>query len=205
MRVNYQSALDAFLDDIIKTGEKKDLLLHSCCGPCSSYVLEYLSKLFKISVLFYNPNIKPREEYELRLFNQRKIIAELPVENPVKILEVSYCTEDFERVTAGWEGQPERSDRCTLCVALRLDRTAKLAKELEFPVFCTTLTVSPHKDAEMINRLGIKAAMEQGVKWLPSDFKKRNGYKRSVELSDEFGLYRQSYCGCTPRQTWQEG
>ena len=174
-------------------GERKPtLLLHSCCGPCSSYVLEYLTQFFDITLLFYGPNIQPREEYELRLEHQRKVIEHIPV----KIMECDYDGEDFGRAVVGLESEPEGGARCTECFRLRIERTAALAAKHGFEWYCTTLSVSPHKDAQRINALGYELGERYGVKWLPSDFKKRGGYQRSIVLSKEMGLYRQEYCGC---------
>ncbi len=181
-------------DGIIKSldGQKPRLLLHSCCGPCSSYVLEYLSQFFDITLLFYGPNIQPREEYELRLEHQRRVLERLPV----KIMECDYDGEAFDAIAEGYEEEPEGGARCTRCFALRIEETARRAAEAGFEYYCTTLSVSPHKDAQRINALGEAFAERFGVKWLPSDFKKRGGYQRSIALSREWGLYRQDYCGC---------
>lgn len=190
MKVNYQLSTDSVIKEL--DGRKPTLLLHSCCGPCSSYVLEYLVQHFDVTVLFYGPNIQPEEEYYLRLEHQRKVLEHFGV----KILECDYDGEDFTSAVSGMESEPEGGRRCTVCFALRIDRTAKLAKEHGFEYFCTTLTVSPHKDPERINALGMEAQQRYGVKWLPADFKKRGGYQRSIVLSKELGLYRQDYCGC---------
>ncbi len=192
---NYQLKTDAVTAAL---GESRpSLLLHSCCGPCSSYVLEYLTKYFDISLLFYGPNIQPREEYELRLAHQRKVLEHIPV----KIVECEYDGEAFDAVAAGYESEPEGGARCTRCFALRIEETAKRAAEGGYEYYCTTLSVSPHKDARRINALGEHFGEKYGVKWLPSDFKKRGGYQRSIVLSREFGLYRQDYCGCLMSRT----
>ena len=189
-KINYQLRTDAITADL---GDKKPtLLLHSCCGPCSSYVLEYLSKFFDISVLFYGPNIQPREEYELRLEHQRRVLEHINA----KIIECEYDGEAFDAIALGYENEREGGGRCTRCFALRIEETAKVAAKLGFEYFCTTLSVSPHKDADRINALGEEFALRYGVKWLPADFKKRGGYQRSIALSKEWGLYRQDYCGC---------
>ncbi len=195
MKENYQKKMDAVVASL-PAGEKPSLLLQSCCGPCSSYVLEALTPHFNVTVLYYNPNIQPRAEYDLRLENQRQIIAQLPTETPVSILECDYDGEAYDAAVLGLEQEPEGGARCTVCFRLRLEQTAKLAKEHGFDWFCTTLTVSPHKDAERLNRIGAALGERYGVPFLPSDFKKREGYKRSIELSKEYGLYRQEYCGC---------
>ena len=177
-------------------GERPRLLLQSCCGPCSSYVLEALTPYFRVTVLYYNPNIQPRAEYDLRLENQRKIIAALPTPSAVDILECDYDGEKYDAAVKGLEAEPEGGARCTVCFRLRLEETAKRASELGYDWFCTTLTVSPHKDAERLNQIGSTLGERYGVPFLPSDFKKREGYKRSIQLSKEYELYRQDYCGC---------
>lgn len=187
---NYQLKTDALLSAL--GGEKPSLLLHSCCGPCSSYVLEYLSQFFDITLLFYGPNIQPREEYELRLEHQRKVLEHIPV----KIMDCEYDGPAFEAIAQGFEDEPEGGARCTRCFALRIEETARRAAEAGFDYYCTTLSVSPHKDTQRINGLGAHFAQVYGVKWLPSDFKKRGGYQRSIALSKDWGLYRQDYCGC---------
>ena len=195
MNENYQKKMDAAVAALPK-GEKPTLLLQSCCGPCSSYVLEALTPHFQVTVLYYNPNIQPREEYDLRLENQRRIIEQLPTPTEVRILECGYDGETYDAAVKGLEQEPEGGARCTVCFRLRLEETAKLAKEHGFDWFCTTLTVSPHKDAERLNQIGAELGAQYGVPFLPSDFKKREGYKRSIELSKQYGLYRQDYCGC---------
>ena len=195
MKQNYQKQMDAVVASLPQ-GERPRLLLQSCCGPCSSYVLEALTPYFCVTVLYYNPNIQPREEYDLRLENQRKIIAALPTPSAVDILECDYDGEKFDAAVKGLESEPEGGARCSVCFRLRLEETAKRAKELGFDWFCTTLTVSPHKDAERLNQIGKALGERYGVPFLPSDFKKREGYKRSIQLSKEYDLYRQDYCGC---------
>ena len=195
-KINYQKELDK----IIEKNEREDLtpslLLHSCCAPCSSYTIEYLSRYFNITVLYYNPNISPAEEYEKRKKEQIRLLHMMKTENPVKLLDCDYDHSAFENIAAGYEHCPEGGERCLRCYELRLRRTAALAKERVFDFFCTTLTISPLKNAQKINEIGAKIEKEAGVKWLPSDFKKREGYKRSIELSREFDLYRQNFCGC---------
>ncbi len=200
MKENYQKKMDAVVA-AIPEGEKPTLLLQSCCGPCSSYVLEALTPHFQVTVLYYNPNIQPKAEYDLRLENQRRIIAQLPTPTEVKILECDYDGEAYDTAVKGLEKEPEGGARCTVCFRLRLEQTAKLAKEQGFDWFCTTLTVSPHKDAERLNKIGAALGERYGVPFLPSDFKKREGYKRSIELSKQYGLYRQEYCGCLYSKT----
>ena len=195
MKQNYQKQMDAVVASLPQ-GERPRLLLQSCCGPCSSYVLEALTPYFRVTVLYYNPNIQPRAEYDLRLENQRKIIAALPTPSAVDILECDYDGEKYDAAVKGLESEPEGGARCTVCFRLRLEETAKRASELGYDWFCTTLTVSPHKDAERLNQIGKALGERYGVPFLPSDFKKREGYKRSIQLSKEYGLYRQDYCGC---------
>lgn len=187
---NFQLKTDALISAL--GDEKPTLLLHSCCGPCSSYVLEYLSRYFDITLLFYGPNIQPREEYELRLAHQRQVLEHIPV----KMMECDYEGEAFDAVAGGFESEPEGGSRCTRCFALRIEETARRAAAEGFDYYCTTLSVSPHKDAQRINALGEHFAQVYGLKWLPSDFKKRGGYQRSIALSKEWELYRQNYCGC---------
>ena len=195
MKQNYQKQMDAVVASLPQ-GERPRLLLQSCCGPCSSYVLEALTPFFRVTVLYYNPNIQPRAEYDLRLENQRKIIAALPTPSAVDILECDYDGEKYDAAVKGLEAEPEGGARCTVCFRLRLEETAKRASELGYDWFCTTLTVSPHKDAERLNQIGSTLGERYGVPFLPSDFKKREGYKRSIQLSKEYELYRQDYCGC---------
>lgn len=195
-KVNYQKILDKEIENMIKENQVKTLLLHSCCAPCSSYVLEYLSEYFKITVLYYNPNIFPKEEYEYRIEEQKKLINALPVKNKIDFIGTDYEPEKFYEIVRGYENVPEGGERCFRCYELRLREAAKYAKEDNFDYFTTTLSISPLKNADKLNEIGKKVADEFGLNYLFSDFKKRNGYKRSVELSAEYGLYRQDYCGC---------
>ena len=172
------------------------LLLHSCCGPCSSAVLERLAGHFAITLLFYNPNIWPREEYEHRKAEQLRLLTLLETPYPIAYLDSDYDTPAFYQAVKGHEQAPEGGSRCTECFALRLNYTARQASVLGIPWFTTTLSVSPHKNAPVLNQLGSQAAQQYGVGFLPADFKKKNGYKRSLELAKETGLYRQEYCGC---------
>lgn len=184
-------------DNIIKgLTFKPRLLLHSCCGPCSSYCIEALIKYFDITVLWHNPNIQPKSEYDLRLTNQIKLIKEFEKQGKLTLIEIPYDEQEFFSNIKGLEQEKEGGRRCTECFKLRLTQTAKIAKEQNFDYFTTTLTVSPHKNAPLINEIGFNLAEKYGVKFLPSDFKKKNGYKRSIELSKQFDLYRQNYCGC---------
>lgn len=194
MAENYQLKLDKEIESL--QGERPELLLHSCCGPCSSYVLEYLTQYYQVTLLWYNPNIWPPEENDKRLYYQRKIIDSLGLQDKVKIVISNYDHDRYLQMVSGLESEPEGGERCTECFRLRLTEAAQAAKELGIKLYCTTLTVSPHKNAEKINSLGEEIGAEYGVRFLPSDFKKRNGYKRSIELSREYDLYRQDYCGC---------
>lgn len=196
VKENYQKRLDSILVGLEEKSEAPRLLLQSCCGPCSSYVLEYLTRYFSVTVLFYNPNIQPEPEYKKRLENQIKLINSLPVKNPVSLLGCGYDGDAFTNAVRGLESEPEGGARCAVCFRLRLEETARLAQEGNFDFFCTTLSVSPHKDAQLINRLGCEISEKYGVPWLPCDFKKKGGYLRSIELSRQYELYRQNYCGC---------
>ena len=193
---NYQKELDKITDELKKSGEVPGLLLHACCAPCSSYCFEYLSQFFEITVFCYNPNIYPEEEYGYRVSEIKRLIAESEYRHPVRVLEASFEPSDFYNAVRGLEKEREGAERCFVCYELRLEETAKKAKELGFDYFTTTLTISPLKNAEKINEIGERLQEKYGVKHLPSDFKKKNGYKRSIELSREHNLYRQNYCGC---------
>lgn len=193
---NYQKELEKVIEENVKTGYVPTLLLHSCCAPCSSYVLEYLSPFFKITDLYYNPNITDRDEYEERKEELKRLIKEQPHLNEVTFLEGKYDPESFFKISKGLEKEPEGGERCFKCYELRLREAAEKAKELGMDMFTTTLTISPLKNAAKLNEIGEKLAIEYGVRFLPSDFKKKNGYLRSTELSKEYNLYRQDYCGC---------
>ena len=209
-KVNYQKQLEDVLRRLPEensgchdpqavpvTGKKK-LLIHSCCAPCSSYVLEYLRDFFDITVLYYNPNITDRQEYEKRTAEQKRLIEEMNSEAPSFItMETGrYEPEVFFAAVKGLEQIPEGGERCFCCYEIRLRETARLAGEKGFDYFTTTLTISPMKNADKLNEIGEKLGAQYGIPFLPSDFKKKNGYKRSVELSEKYGLYRQDYCGC---------
>ena len=190
MKENY----DLKMTELMKTFEKgTPLLLHSCCAPCSSACLERLAEVFSVTVLYYNPNIDEREEYEKRKAEQIRFLKET---GWAKILDCDYENEAFEAMAKGLEEEPERGKRCYLCYELRLEKTAKVAKEKGFEWFCTTLSLSPYKNAEWLNEIGQRVGEEYGVRFLPSEFKKKGGYHRSVALSNEYGLYRQDFCGC---------
>jgi len=196
MAENYQLKLDKELERITAAGTKPRLLLHSCCAPCSSYVLEYLSRHFAITVYYYNPNISPVEEFAHRAQEQQRLIHEMPLENPADCIVGDYDPAAFAAVAAGHEQDPEGGERCTGCYRLRLESTARAAAEGGFDYFTTTLSISPLKDAVRLNTIGGELAQQYGVPYLYSDFKKREGYKRSIQLSADYGLYRQDYCGC---------
>lgn len=195
-KVNYQSELDRIIEQMVKKGEAATLLLHSCCAPCSSYCLSYLAEYFKITVFYYNPNISPREEYEKRVQEQKRLICELPVKYAVSFAEGKYEPEAFYEMAKGQEEIPEGGKRCFACYEMRQRAAAAYAKEHGFDFFTTTLSVSPHKNAQMLNEIGLRLAKEYQISYLVSDFKKKGGYAKSIELSKEYDLYRQNYCGC---------
>lgn len=195
-KVNYQKLLDEVIGQNQREGKIPSLLLHVCCAPCSSYCLEYLSKYFRITVYYYNPNISIKEEYEHRISEEKRLIASMPFENPVDIIEGSYDPREFFDAVKGLENEPEGGRRCEKCFELRLSSSAKLAADLGYDYVTTTLSISPLKNAALLNSIGAREAEKYGVSWLYSDFKKREGYKRSIELSREYDLYRQNYCGC---------
>ena len=195
-RINYQKALDKVIESLSQQEKVPTLLLHSCCAPCSSYVLEYLSNYFGITVFYYNPNIYPDEEYEMRVREQQRFIRAFPAKHPIDFIEGAYDKERFYEMARGLEAVPEGGQRCFQCYELRLREAGELAKARDFDYFTTTLSISPMKNAEKLNEIGLRLAEELGVAYLCSDFKKRNGYKRSTELSREYGMYRQDYCGC---------
>lgn len=193
---NYQLWLDKELERITAEGNKPRLLLHACCAPCSSYVLEYLSRYFEITVLFYNPNISPASEYDYRAKELARLIKEMPLNNAVELTVSYYDPAAFTTIAKGLEHLPEGGERCTACYRLRLEEAARAAKEGAYDYFTTTLSISPLKDARRLNNIGEELAAQYGVPYLYSDFKKREGYKRSIQLSATHTLYRQDYCGC---------
>ena len=193
---NYQIMMEKEIEVIKKEGRRPSLLLHSCCAPCSSYVLEYLAPYFNICDFYYNPNISPKKEYEDRKEELVRLIREMGLSAEVSFLEGTYRPEEFFAMAKGLEDLPEGGERCFKCYEMRLRESAKIAKEQGAEYFATTLTISPLKNAQKLNEIGERLAEEYGVKYLPSDFKKKNGYKRSVELSAQYELYRQNYCGC---------
>lgn len=194
---NYQKEMERILDQITKDEKVPRLLLHSCCAPCSSYVIEYLSEFFNITIFYYNPNISPESEYRKRVEEQKRLIAEIPTRHPVSFLEGNYDYQKFLEMSKGLENVPEGGERCFRCYRLRLTETARIAKEGDYDFFTTTLSISPLKKADKLNEIGEELAKDFGIPYLISDFKKKNGYKRSIELSHEYGLYRQDYCGCS--------
>ncbi|MFW6678235.1 epoxyqueuosine reductase QueH [Lacrimispora sp. AGF001] len=193
---NYQKELDQIIEEIKVQNKVPRLLIHSCCAPCSSYVLEYLSQYFEITVYFYNPNIYPPLEYMRRVEEQDRLIQEMNFAHPVTLQTGAYEPQEFYRIVEGLEKEPEGGLRCFRCYELRLQEAAKIAQAGKFDYFTTTLSISPLKNADKLNEIGEKLGREYRVAYLPSDFKKKNGYKRSVELSKEHDLYRQDYCGC---------
>ena len=194
--MNYQKELDKTLEKLTKEERVPKLLLHSCCAPCSSYVLEYLSQYFEITVFYYNPNIYPESEYTKRIWEQQKLIDELPAKHPISFMAGPHDKERIYGMASGLEHVKEGGARCMKCYELRLREAAKIAKNAGFDYFTTTLSISPLKKAERLNEIGQRLGEEYEVEYLLSDFKKKNGYKRSIELSKIYGLYRQDYCGC---------
>ena len=193
-RRNYQRELDRIIE---KNGETRPkVLLHVCCGPCSSAVLEYLTQYFDLTLLWYNPNIYPEAEFELRLETLKKLIVDIGLADKVRLLTEAHRSDEYYARVKGLEDEPEGGRRCTECFRLRLEEAAKAAKAGGFDYFCTTLTLSRHKDAVRINAIAEEIAEHEGVKWLPSDFKKRDGENRSIELCELYHVYRQLYCGC---------
>lgn len=200
MKENYQKILDQNLKEIEGRKNPPSLLLHSCCAPCSSYVLDYLSQYFKITVFYYNPNIYPDREYEFREKEQEKFIEAFlkdhPEAHPITFMKAPYEKELYYKEVRGHEKDPEKGARCFLCYEMRLKKTAETAKKGGFDYFTTTLSISPHKDAQKLNAIGKKLAEEYQVSYLFSDFKKKEGFKKSLLLSEKYQIYRQNYCGC---------
>lgn len=193
MKENYSNLCEEILNSI---KNKKRILLHSCCAPCSSYVISYLSNYFDITILYYNPNIYPYEEYEKRKKEQIKLIKKIKSKNNIDIMDCDYDNELYNNLIKGLENEPERGSRCNICYQMRMEKTANLAKENNYDYFCTTLSVSPYKNSNLINEIGKQLEEKYNIKWLYSDFKKKDGYKKSIELSKTYNLYRQDYCGC---------
>ncbi len=195
-KINYQKELEKTLENVKKTGKKPTLLLHVCCAPCSSYVLEYLNKYFEITAFFYNPNISTESEYEHRAKELIRFINEKDFDNSIKTIISDYLPKEFYDIAKGLEDSKEGGLRCFKCYALRLEKSAQVAIENNFDYFTTTLSISPLKNSQKLNEIGKILEEKYGIKYLYSDFKKNNGYKRSIELSKEYDLYRQNYCGC---------
>ncbi len=193
---NYQKELEEILKRHREERVVPKLLLHSCCAPCSSYVIEYLSSYFEITVFYYNPNLYPDEEYEKRVKEQMRFVETFPAKYPVEFLRGDFEKERFYETVKGLEQETEGGERCFACYKLRLSEAAKTAKRLGMDYFTTTLSISPLKNAVKLNEIGETLAGEYGIAYLPSDFKKKNGYQRSVELSKKYEMYRQDYCGC---------
>lgn len=193
-KTNYGLLLDNKLRELEQRGERPALLLHACCAPCSSHTLTVLDKHFRITLYFCNPNIAPQEEYDFRLEELKRLVKEMRLE--INIIEEPYDPKPFYELAKGLEELPERGERCRRCIGLRLEMAGKKAKELGCELFTTTLTISPHKDCTYINECGARLQEELGVAYLFSDFKKHDGYKHSIELSRQYSLYRQNYCGC---------
>ena len=196
IKKNYSIILEDTIKKLEAENKRPKLLLHACCAPCSSYVLEYLSAYFDITVFFYNPNISPQSEYDFREQELMRLIKEMPLSSNVKMISEDYDPTEFYSMAQGLENLPEGGERCKRCYRLRLSKTAKVAKDNGFNYFTTTLSISPYKNAEWLNTIGEEEGKIFGVEYLFSDFKKKNGYKRSCELSEQYGLYRQNYCGC---------
>ena len=193
MNINYHKLC---LEEISMLTNKKKILLHSCCAPCSSYVITFLSNYFDITILYYNPNIAPKEEYEKRKEEQIRLIKSIQTKNNLDYLDCDYDNEIYNNAITGFENVPEGGSRCSICFNLRLEKTAQMAKHNKYDYFCSTLTVSPHKNAKIINEIGQNISKKYNIKWLYSDFKKNEGFKQSIELSKKYELYRQDYCGC---------
>ena len=204
MDKNYSAMTESVINSIRESGKKPSLLLHVCCAPCSSYVMEYLSEYFQITLYYYNPNISPQKEYNLRLSELSRLLGEFPAAKGINILPCEYDPKSFIDISKGLEHLPEGGERCKKCYKLRLEKTAIAAKKGNFDYFTTTLSISPYKNAHWLNSIGGELAHTYNIPYLFSDFKKKNGYKRSIRLSKEFGLYRQDFCGCAYSKTQAE-
>ena len=196
MKENYQKVLENIIKGNEQIGKIPKLLLHSCCAPCSSYCIEYLSKYFDITLYFYNPNISKKEEFNKRANELTRLVDSMPLTRPINVIIEQYEPNEFYEIAKGLENEPERGKRCEECFKLRLERSAQYARKNNFDYFTTTLSISPHKDAQLLNEIGKDFSRKYNIPYLFSDFKKKNGYKRSIELSTEYDLYRQNYCGC---------
>ena len=195
-KINYQTLYDALVLKLKSEGNTPTLLLHCCCAPCASHCLTLLTKNFDVSTYFFNPNIFPEEDYFRREQELQRLTKQLPLNSPVRTVLAKYQPQDFFNIATGLESAPEGGKRCRECFYHRLKHTAETARQNGFEYFCTTLTISPLKNAQLINEIGQQVAQEEGVKWLPTDFKKQDGYLHSIKLSNQYGLYRQDYCGC---------
>lgn len=196
VKINYQAEFEKIVKGLKDQDKMPTLLLHCCCAPCSTHCLETLIEHFDVTTYFFNPNISPIEEYQQRLQELDRLIKGMGYENKINQLHAHYQPQDFFDCAKGLENAPEGGERCAKCFYLRLKSTAQKAREGGFEYFSTTLTISPLKNAQLLNEIGMQVAQEEGVKWLPSDFKKKNGYINSIRLSEQYGLYRQNYCGC---------
>lgn len=194
--MNFQIKCEETLEEIEKRRDVPSLLLHACCAPCSSYVLEYLSNYFKITILYYNPNIYPPLEYQRRLEELKTFLPKRNYKNSVTLVETDYIPKEYYKIVSGMEALGERSKRCYSCYQFRMEEAVKYALKEKFDYFTTTLSISPYKNSNWINEIGEELEKKYKVSYLYADFKKKNGYKRSIELSHEYGLYRQDYCGC---------
>lgn len=201
---NYQKETNRIIDEIKSSGRTPRLFLHACCAPCASYVLEYLTEYFDITVFYFNPNIYPESEYNHRVDEIKRLIAEMPAKNRIDLVEGEYNPERFYEIAKPLENLKEGGERCFACYRLRLEETARLARDGGYDYFTTTLSISPMKNAHKLNETGEEMAEKYGVVHLPSDFKKKGGYKRSIELSAEYGLYRQNFCGCVYSKSERE-
>ena len=197
-KINYHKKMKSIIEELDYI---PNLLLHSCCAPCSSYVLSFLTKYFNITVLYYNPNIEPIEEYNKRKQEEIRLIKEIDKENKINIIDCDWDNDKFKKISLGLEKEPEKGKRCYLCYELRMEKTTQVAQEKGYDFFATTLTVSPYKNSNWINEIGYNLEKMYKVKYLCSDFKKNNGYKQSIELSKKYKLYRQDYCGCVFSKT----
>ncbi len=194
--MNYHEIMKKEIEKITKENEVPTILLHSCCAPCSSVALEYLANVFKVTIFYYNPNIDEETEYQKRKQEQKRFIKELKTKYPISFLDCPYDQEAFMKIAKGNEQDPEKGQRCYKCYYLRLEKTAQTAKEKNFDYFGTTLSVSPYKVSSWLNQIGLELQEKYQIKYLCSDFKKENGYQKSIAYSQKYHLYRQSYCGC---------
>lgn len=195
-KINYSLETEKIIKSNKREQAMPSLLLHACCAPCSSACLEYLYQHFNITIFYYNPNISPKAEFDKRLLEEKRLISEMLPNEDIEVLEGEYNYDEFLEIAKGLEDVPEGGERCFKCYRLRLEETARLASAQGFDYFCTTLSISPLKNAQKINEIGFEVAEKYGIEWLPSDFKKKEGYKRSIELSKQYNLYRQNFCGC---------